>query len=70
MLLKYIEEAEESGLSYLQQLDIYSAKKLLILAEVLKMRDLEKILLLHVIIPKLDRENVIDFLNLAYSKSV
>ena len=40
------------------------------LAEVLKMRDLEKTLLLVVIMQKLDKDNVTEFLNLAHSKSV
>ena len=70
MLIKYIKDVNESGSSPLSELDIFSAKKLLILADILKMRSLEKELLTVVIIQKLDRDNVIEFLNISHSKSV
>ena len=69
-MIKYIQEANEVGCAKLQELDIYSIKKILILAEVLKMRELERTLLTVVTMQMLDRENVVDFLNLSYSKSV
>ena len=52
----------------LQNLDIYTAKQLVLLADTLKMRGLEKNMLLVVLMQKLDRDTVVDFLNLAHKK--
>ena len=68
LLIDYVENYEISGNSILAGLDVYTAKQLVLLADTLKMRALEKLLLTVVLMQKLDRDTVMDFLNLSHKK--
>ena len=63
-----MKNADVSGNAMLSNLDIYTARELVCLADKLKMRALEKTLLVVVLTQKLDRDTVIDFLNLSHKK--
>ena len=68
LLIEYVKNADVSGNALLSNLDIYTARELVCLADKLKMRALEKTLLVVVLTQKIDRDTVIDFLNLSHKK--
>lgn len=64
MLLEYI----DMGKQFPNDIDLYIASNVVTIAEALKMKDLEKKFLLDIIMPQLNRENVIFFLKLSHCK--
>ena len=64
MLLDHIDKGKE----FPNKIDMYIAQNVVSIAESLKMRHLEKKFLMEIIMPALNRENVIFFINMAYSK--
>ena len=64
MFVDYIEKGKELP----NKLDLYLVQNILLIAENLKMRVLEKKYLLDILMPLLNRENVIFFIKLSYNK--
>ena len=64
MVLDYVDKGKE----FPNNIDLYIASNVLTIAEALKMRDLEKKFLMDIIMPTLNRDNVIFFLKVGHSK--
>ena len=64
MVLDHVDKGKE----FPNNIDLYIASNVLTIAEALKMRDLEKKFLMDIIMPTLNRDNVIFFLKVAHSK--
>ncbi len=64
MVIDYIDRGKE----FPNRVDLYLAQNIVTIAEALKMRQLEKRFLMDVIMPMLNRENVILMINMAFQK--
>ena len=64
MLLDYIEKGKE----FPNKIDMYIAQNVVQIAEILKLKQIEKKFLMEIIMPALNRENVIYFVKMAYNK--
>ena len=64
MFLDYIDKGKE----FPNDIDLYIAQNVVTIAEALKMRQIEKRFLMDIIMPALNKENVIFFIKMAYSK--
>jgi hypothetical protein len=64
MFLDYIDKGKELP----NKIDLYIAKNVILIAEALKMRQIEKKFLLEILMPMLNRENIIFFTKMGYNK--
>jgi len=64
MFLNYIDNGKELP----NKIDLYIAQNILLIAEALKMREIQRKFLLDILMPMLNRENVIFFTKMAYNK--
>ena len=64
MFLDYIDKGKELP----NKIDLYIAQNVILIAEALKMRQIEKKFLLEILMPMLNRENIIFFTKMSYNK--
>lgn len=64
MFIDYIDKGKE----FPDKIDLYIASNVVTIAEALKMRQLERRFLIDIIMPLLNRENVIYFIKMAFHK--
>jgi|LauGreDrversion4_2_1035121.scaffolds.fasta_scaffold109440_2 hypothetical protein len=64
MFLDYIDKGKELP----NRINLYIAQNILLIAEALKMRKIQKKFLLDIIMPMLNRENIIFFTKMSYNK--
>jgi hypothetical protein len=64
MFLDFIDKGKE----FPDKIDLYIAQNVVTISEALKMRKIEKKFLMEVILPLLNRENVIFFIKMAFHK--
>jgi hypothetical protein len=64
MFLDYIDKGKELP----NKIDLYIAQNVILIAEALKMRQIEKKFLLEILMPMLNRENIIFFTKMGYNK--
>ena len=64
MFLDYIDKGKELP----NKIDLYIAQNVILIAEALKMRQIEKKFLLEILMPMLNRENIIFFIKMSYNK--
>lgn len=64
MFLDYIDKGKELP----NRINLYIAQNVLLIAEALKMRQIQRKFLLEIIMPMLNRENIIFFTKMSYNK--
>ena len=64
MLIDFVEKGKE----WPNQIDMYIAQNVVFIAEALKMREIVKKFLVDIIVPSLNRENVIFFIKMSFNK--
>lgn len=64
MFLDFIDKGRELP----NRIDLYIAQNVILIAEALKMRQLQRKFLMEILMPMLNRENIIFYLKMAYNK--